>query len=361
VTRSHYTAEFSDRPFDQTYDSISSTLNIKPDRNLTVVLGESYTDNLAGSLLQPIIDEGGTVQYVTFSQSAHSLDLAGAATYIFNREFNIQGNVEHRDQSFSGISVASDSVAGGLNYGRNLLNGTFGVFLGITHYVANLYNQGETGGSVNLNYARRFGAWAANSSFRYSQNAQTTINTYTQSGYGYGLNVSRRLSGWYWTVSANGNQSRIDSVGNSTSFNHGYSTSFSRRRLSFDGSFDMSSGNSIQTGIGLVPTPVPTPVIPNTLLILYGGNSYAAAIGYTPIRGLVFTGDYSRSNYHTQNLTNSSRNSLQQIDAKSDYYYRQLHFLAGYTRLLQGFGASSSIPVNANSFYIGVYRSIRFF
>jgi hypothetical protein len=361
LSRSHYNAEFSGRPYDQTYDNLASTLNIKPERNLTIVLGESYSDNLAGSLLEPIIDSGGVLQYTTFSESSHSLDLAASATYIFTREFNIQGNVEHRAQSYAGIGVASDSVAGGFNYGHNLYGGSFGAYLGVTHYSANLYNQGETGGSSNFSYARRFGAWAANSSFRYSRNAQTALNVYTQSGYGYGVNISRRLNGWYWTLNANGNESRIDSISNSSSFNHGYSTSFSRRRISFNGSFDLSSGNSIQTGIGLVPVPVPTPVIPSTLLILYGGNSYSGAVGYTPFRGLVLTCDYARSNYHTQNLSDFSRNSLQQFDAKSDWYYRQLHFLGGYSRLLQGFGSSASVPVNVNSFYIGVYRSIRFF
>jgi hypothetical protein len=205
------------------------------------------------------------------------------------------------------------------------------------------------------------GLWSGNASVRYSRNAQTALANYTQSGYGYGLNAARKLGGWIWTVTANGSENRIDSVSNSSSFSQGYSSGLSAGKLSFNGSYSRSSGNSIQSGTGLIPAPLPGPVIAPTLLILYGGSAYAGAVGFTPIHGLVLTGDFSHARYHTQNQSDLSNNLLEQADAKADWYFRQLHFMAGYSRLMQGFGSIAGTPVRLNSFYVGVFRSMHFF
>jgi hypothetical protein len=205
------------------------------------------------------------------------------------------------------------------------------------------------------------GVWSGSASFRYSRNAQTALVTYTQSGYGYGLNIGRKLGSCIWTVTANGSENRIDSVSNSSSFNQGYSSALSAGKISFNGNYSRSNGNSIQSGAGLIPSPIPIPIVPPTLLILYGGSSYGGAVGYTPLRGLVLTADYSHARYRTHNEFDLSENLLQQVDAKADWYFRQLHFMAGYSRLLQGFGTQNGIPARVNSFYAGVFRSMHFF
>ena len=361
ASRSHYTLDFSGAPTNQTFDSLAATLNIRPQAKLRTVVGFSYTDNLAASLFQPVPEEGGTPQYISLSESSHALDLGVSATYLITTAFNAQASYDHRAQTFEGIAATTDAYSVGVDYSRTLLGGSLGAYAGVTHFAGNLSNQGATGGSGNLSYTRRFGAWAANGSFRYARNAQTAINTLTQSGYGYAVNASSRVKSWYLTLNANGNENRIDAVANSSSFSHAYSSSLSNRTLSFNGSFNRSTGNSIQSGAGLIATPVPTPVVPQTLLVLFGGSSYAGAVGYAPVRGLTITCDYSRASYRTQNLSQVSRNSLSQFDAKSEWYYRQIHFTGGYTRLLQGFGAFSSTSFRVNSFYAGIYRSIRFF
>jgi hypothetical protein len=52
-------------------------------------------------------------------------------------------------------------------------------------------------------------------------------------------------------------------------------------------------------------------------------------------------------------------NMVEEYDFKGDYYFRKLHFLAGYTRLDQGVGLA--VPYKFNLFYVGVMRTIRFF
>jgi hypothetical protein len=79
------------------------------------------------------------------------------------------------------------------------------------------------------------------------------------------------------------------------------------------------------------------------------------------MRGLILTADYSQAHYHTQNDSAFSNNRLQQADAKAEWYFRHLHFQAGYSRLLQGFGSEVGPPVDLNTFYVGVFRSMHFF
>jgi hypothetical protein len=71
--------------------------------------------------------------------------------------------------------------------------------------------------------------------------------------------------------------------------------------------------------------------------------------------------DYSHARYNTHNQLDISENLLEQMDAKAEWYFRQLHFTAGYSHLLQGFGAANGIPAHVNSFYAGVFRSVHVF
>jgi hypothetical protein len=360
LSRNHFTVDFSGAPVQQTYDNAAASLNISPAKGLTVAIGGAYTDNLAGSLLQPAVGDGGVI-LPTFGASSHSVDLSAAATYTPFHDLSFQGTIDHRAQAFAGLSVTSDDYTGGVSYGHSLWGGTASMYASVIRYTANVYSEAATGGTGNLSYTRRVGAWSGNASIRYSRNAQTALATYTQSGYGYGLNAGRRLGSWIWTVSANGSDNRIDSVSNSSSFAQGYSTGLSAGKLSFNGNYSRSSGNSIQSITGLIPAPIPSPVIPPTLLILYGGESYGGAFGYTPIRGLILTADYAQSHYHTRNDAAFSNNRLQQADAKAEWYFRHLHFQAGYSRLLQGFGEIQDTPVRLNTYYVGIFRSMHFF
>jgi hypothetical protein len=358
LSRNHFTVDFSGAPIQQTYDNLAASLSVTPAKGLMVVVGGVYTDNLAGYLFVPT--DGGVI-LPPVNTNSHSVDLSATATYTPIHDLSFQGTVDHRAQSYFGLNVTSNDFTAGVSYGHALWGGTASAYGSVTRYSANVNSEAATGGSGNLAYSRRMGAWTTNATVRYARNAQTALVTYTQSGYGYGLNVSRRLGTWIWTLSGNGSENHIDSVGNSDSFAQGYSTGLSAGKLSFNGGYSRSSGNSIQSIIGLVPSPVPSPVIPPTLLILYGGESYSGAVGYTPIRGLILSADFSHSHYHTRNDTSFSNNQLQQVDAKAEWYLRKLHFQAGYSRLLQGFGTELGEPVNLNTFYVGVFRSMHFF
>jgi len=360
LSRSHFTVDFSGTPVAQTYDNAAASFSATPAKGLVVAVGGAYTDNLAGQIFQPIVGGGGAVPPPIESVS-HSVDLSATTSYTPVHDLSIQGTVDHRAQSYAGLGVSSNDYTAGVSYGHSLLGGTFSSYASVTRYTSNVYNEAASGGSGNVNYSRRVGAWSGSVMARYSRNAQTALAAYTQSGYGYGLTATRKLGTWIWTLGANGSENRIDAVSNSSSFSQGYSSGLSAGKLSFNGNYTRSNGNSIQGVAGLIPAPVPSPVVPPTLLILYGGKAYGAAAGYTPIRGLVLTADYSHARYHTVQASSFSNNLLQQADAKAEWYFRQLHFTAGYSRLLQGFGSELGTPVRVNSFYVGVFRTMHFF
>jgi hypothetical protein len=360
LSRNHFTVDYSGLPAKQTYDNVAASLSSTIAPGLMVVGGVAYTDNLAGSLLQPVLTEGGGVEQIIVGQDSHSLDLSTTVTYTPKRDISFQGTVDHRNQSYAGFAVSSNAYSAGVSYSHALLGGTFSTYGSLSRYTANVYQEATTGGTGSLSYSRRMGGWTSNASFRYARNAQTALATYTQSGYGYGLNVGHKLGSWIWTLTATGSDNRIDSVSLSRSFNQGYSSTLSAGKFSINGNYGRSTGNSLQSGTGLIPNPIPGPV-PPTLLIFYGGSSYGGAIGYTPIRGLILTADYSHARYNTQNTLGLSDNLMEQINSKAEWYFRELHFTAGYSHLLQGFGAANGVPARVDSFYAGVFRSIHVF
>ena len=85
-------------PSKQTYDNAAASLTVNPAKGLMVVVGGAYTDNLAGSLLQPTVGEGGVI-LPPVSASSHSIDLSAATTYTPFHDLSFQGTVDHRAQA----------------------------------------------------------------------------------------------------------------------------------------------------------------------------------------------------------------------------------------------------------------------
>jgi hypothetical protein len=110
----------------------------------------------------------------------------------------------------------------------------------------------------------------------------------------------------------------------------------------------------------LVITPLP-PVVPSGLLILYGGSSYSAGASVHPTGRLNISGSYTHTTYRTEVDSAISENRVKQGNFVADYYYRQMHFVAGYNYLYQGIGAGGSTPANYQSLFLGVTRHFTFF
>jgi len=117
----------------------------------------------------------------------------------------------------------------------------------------------------------------------------------------------------------------------------------------------------LQIGNGLTPTPVPGPILLPNLLVLYGGSSYSVGGGFHPNRRLTITGDFASARYRTNNVTSISDNLLRRYDLKTEYRFRQMMLLGGYSHVTQGVGASFSTPAVFDYFYVGVSRHFDLF
>jgi hypothetical protein len=186
--------------------------------------------------------------------------------------------------------------------------------------------------------------------------------TLTNSYYNYSLSVRRRFTRrLVWSAGAgfsnSGLTDRPDTGNSSQSFSTGISYG---RWLGANGSYSRSNGHGLITSSGISAVPLP-PILPDNLLVLYGGQSYGFSVSTMPIRHLTVSAGYSQGRSDTTNTGLSSFNSINQWNTLFDYQFRKMHFVGGYARLEQTFSTSSTLPAQVSSFYVGVNRWFNFF
>jgi hypothetical protein len=206
------------------------------------------------------------------------------------------------------------------------------------------------------------GHWKASANFNYSQNVETLLITYMNSTYGYSANLARR---WKLVVCTTGVSVAKSGLtiqqGTAYSSESVYSGISFGKWISINGNYSKSSGNSILTASGLVPTPVPTPVLPASSEILYGGTSYSASVSSSPIKRFTLAVSYAKARSNTSDVLNSSTNTSEMFNSLVQYQFRKIGIVGGFSRMTQGFSGSGSAPQTVSSFYIGVNRWFNFF
>lgn len=345
----------------ETSDIVNGGLALRPTEKLTTQFSGDYDDNLAGSIFQSV-SSTGAISPVSLTESpSHSWGLLGQAQYSLFSGLYVAGTVSYRQQLFLGQSYDSTAYSGSVNYGHNLLGGQFTASTIVTH---NSY--GTMGGSMlgiltTAIYIRKIGAWGLSGSVSYSRNAQTILIAYTTSGYSYSGSVNRRIKRLIWTGSASGARSMFTEVQGTTTFTQGYSTGLSGRWLGASAGYSKSSGSGLVTATGISTLP---PGVPPTLVsaILYGGTTYSASLGSTPIRRLTVNGSYVESRNNTMGGGSlSSNNKTDEAFAYLSYQFRKMYVNAGYNRLVQGFSASGLAPTMVSTYYVGVSRWFKAF
>jgi hypothetical protein len=344
----------------QTSDLLTGGVAVRPTAKLNAQVSIDYNDNLAGTILQEVNSTGALTPVSIASTPSHSWGLVGSAQYSLLPGLYAAGTISYRQQLFLGETFDSTAYGVSVNYGHNLWGGQLTAAVTITH---NTYanNNGSTLGLLtDVIYVRRFGAWGVNGSIGYSQNVQSILIAYTTSGYSYSLSANRRIGRLMWTGGANGSKSVLTQTQGPNYYTQGYSTGLSGRWLGAGLGYSKSSGNGLITATGIIVTP---PGVPPPLLttVLYGGTSYSASIGSTPMRGLTINGTYVNSRSNTENGVLSSSNKTEQAYAYLTYRFRKVYFNAGYSRLLQGFSATGLTPTTVSTYYFGVSRWFKVF
>ncbi len=349
--------------YNTSIDTLNGTLSFAPLRHLTVGGNTYYTDNLEGTLYNSLLTSGVIVPQTEGAQSSHSLTLTGSANYDMPAQhLHFSTFAERQQQTFLGTSFADESYNGTADYSNGLLGGSFNGVLGLTWTSVDTTHQSMLGVNSLISYTHAIHRWNVSGSVGYSQDTQTVLIAYTTSGYNYNGSVGRRIGRRsYWGAYASGARSLLTGEPGSANSSQNYSTTFSLSRFNINGSYSLSSGNALLTPMGLVPTPVPLPVINPAAVVLYNGRSYSVGLGSTPVRGLVLSASYAKALSGTNSNSEVSNNNNENIYFLMTYHFRKLNFQGGYSRLVQGFSVSGTPPTMVGSFYVGVSRWFNFF
>jgi hypothetical protein len=345
----------------QTTDVVTGGIALKPSAKLSGEIGADYDDNLAGTVFQAANAAGAILPITLPQEKSHSWGVYGQTQYTVFDGLNLTGNITHRQQLFLGTAFNSTAYSGGVNYGHDVLGGRFS-----TSTIVTQNELGNSGGSMlgilsNAIYIRRIRKWNVSASAGYSRNVQTILIAYTTSGYSFTTSASRRIRNLVWNGTASGSKSIVNQYQGANSVSQNYSTGLSHRWLGVSAGYSKSSGLGLFTAQGIAPLPtgVPPTLLPST--VLYGGRTYSAGVGSSPVRGFTFTGSFADARSNTQNGLLSSNNHTQEASAYLQYKFRKVFFTAGYSRLLQGFSASTLPPALVSTYYVGLSRWFNFF
>lgn len=349
--------------FNSTIDTVSSAVNFAPRAHLNVGANTYYTDNLEGTLYNSLLSSGVIGPETVGQQGSHDLSLTAYANYELPAEhLNLHAFAERQQQNFLGVSFASDSYNGTATYSNTLWGGAFNGVLGLTRTSINTTQDSLLGVNASLNYNHQVGRWSVAGGFGYSQDSQTVLIAYTTSGYTYTGSIGRRLfRRSYWGFYASGARSVLSNEPGSANLSHSYTTSLSLSKFTINGTYTDSSGNALLTSTGLVTTPIPLPAVNPAAIVLFNGKSYTGGLGIHPVRGLTFSGTFSRALSGTQSTATTSNNNNEILNTMLTYNFRKLSFISGYSRLLQQFSVAQGPAALVGSFYIGVTRSFNFF
>jgi len=360
--RSDFHSEFSQSNYAGTVDTVSSNVMVHPVTTLTLAANTSYTDNLVGTLVQNITTAGGVIQQTTPGQSSNAFDVNGLVSYNVTQHVLLTGTVERRQQSFFGNTFGSNGITGSASYWNRIWGGSLSAVVGVTRTSVDSSRQGAVGLLGVLTYSRKVGLWDLAGSGNYYQNTQTILVGYTTSGFGYNANLGRKFGrSLHWNASASGSRSLLNQAAGYGNHSESYSTGFGAKWLGVNANYAKSDGSALFGGTGLVPNPLPNPILLPAELVFYGGHSYGGGVGVNPFKRFTASASYSRAFSDTMNGTMGSHNNTESIVVRLQYQYRQMWFTAGYSKFVQGFSASGIPPANINSYYFGVQRWFNFF
>jgi hypothetical protein len=363
LSRSQWNDDYEGTTSNGTIDFINTNAMVHPSPKVTFSASANYSDNLAGQLIESVINAGGAGAALPItSQTSNSLDLLGLMSYVPAPNFQTSVFVEHRIQLFLGEKYGEYSLGGSAGYSHRLYDGSLNATMTISENIDQQTGQDSLGLSTTENYSGNMLGWHVTGMFGYAQNVQTLLVTYMNSSFNYSGNIRRHWGLFNLSMGAGASRTALTQQAGDASSNQSYYASMGYGKfVTANGSYSKASGQALATGAGLVPIPIPSPILPASLVSLYGGDSYSFALSSSPIRNLILSASYSKSLSNTSNSGATSSNETDQYNALVQYRVRKLNFDSGYARLGQGFSGSGTGPEVVSSFYIGVMRWFNLF
>lgn len=362
INRSSWNSDFLGTSSTGTIDTVIANAGVHPTDKISFTATANYSDNLAGQIIQSVIAAGGSAAGLNSSQSSDSLDLMTVGTYTPVPNLQTSAFFERRTQSFLGQTYGVRSYGGSATFTHVLLNGTFNSSASVTANSSEQNGQDTIGLSASENYSNVLYGWHVNESFSYAQNVQTLLVTYMNSFYNYSGNLRRNWGLFSLSAGAGGSRTALTDQPGTSSSGESYNASLAYGTfLTATGNYSKSDGQALATGAGLVGVPVPTPVLPSSLVSLFGGKSYSFGLSSTPAKRLIVAATYAKSTSNTMSNGISSANDNIQYNALMQYQVRKLNFISGYSRLQQGFSSTGTQPEIVSSYYMGLSRWFNLF
>ena len=362
VNRSEWNSEYLGSNSSGAIDLVNALAAIHPSSKMSVSVSADYSDNLTGQLIQSVVAAGGVVSGLNSNESSDSFDLMSVASYSPGANLQTAAFFERRTQDFLGETYGVNSYGASATYAHTLLNGTFNSTLTMTANSSDNSGQDTLGISTSENYSTVVRGWHVAESLSYAQNVQTLLVTYMNSFYNYSANVRRGWGLFNLSAGVGGSRTALTQQAGTANSSQSYNASMGYGAwLNATGSYSKSDGQAIATGAGLVPVPVPAPIIPSNLVSLFGGDSYSFGLSSTPVKKLVIAASYAKSLSNTSSNSISSENQNTELNTLIQYQFRKLNFISGYARLEQGFSGAGSPPEIISNYYAGASRWFNFF
>jgi hypothetical protein len=361
--RSSFNTGFEGTNSSGTIDLLTAQANVHPFETVTFSASGTYSDNLSGQLVQQILTAGGVVPGVNLSQTSNSLDLLGVATYSPSTAIQTSFTTERRTQSYFGQNYGVTSYGVNAVYSHQWRRlGSFNSAMSAIDNSDDQTGDNTLGFSLTENYSGEFKDWKLNANVSYAQNVQTLLITYMNSFYNYAANAHRRWGRLAVSAGASAGRTALTDQAGTENDSQSYNATMGYTRwITATGTYARAHGQALATGAGLIPVPIPSPVLPSSLLELYGGNSYGGGLSSSPINKLVISASYAKSLSNTEGGGITSQNENEQYNSLLQYQVRKLTFTSGYARLEQGFSQAGIPPQIIVSYYAGISRWFKFF
>jgi len=362
ISRSDWSSSYLGSTTNGTIDLFNAVATTHPTQKLSFTANVNYSDNLSGQLLQSIVAAGGVVAGLNSNQTSNSLDVMGVASYSPATSLTTSAFVERRAQTFLGQSYGVNSYGGDITYSRELMAGTLNSSFSAIENTSDQTGEDTLGFSTTESYSNVVMGWHLNGTFGYAQNVQTLLVTYMNSYFNYSGNARRSWGKLNVSAGAGAARTGLTQQPGTTNTSQTYNASLGYETwFNANGSYSQASGQALTTGAGLVSIPIPSPVLPSSLISLYGGKSYSFGLSSTPVKKLILAAAYARatSNLSSDGVATSNQNN--EFNTLLQYQARKLYFTSGYARLEQGFSNAGAAPAIVSSYYAGVSRWFNFF
>ena len=336
----------------------AGTASFLPWSRLTTTFGVQYDTNLSGLVEQQLINSGSVLPQVNLGYNSDSLSLYTFDTLHIAKNLDGTFSFNRLQQNVYGQSVAVNHFSGVVNYRFDKpFWGAFTVYGGVNDQSTDEGHQG-TGLVAGVNFNRRVEGFDLNAGFSYSQDVQTILATEVTSEYTYIANAQRKLTRHLtWNSHFSGYQTGLTQITGSSSHSEAAGTTLLYKGWGGSFNYAQSAGTALLTANGLVAAPLPiTPVLNGNQYLLVNGTSYSFTATAQPVRLWTINATFSKAQNATLTPSVYSDNSTKVVTFYTQYQMRKISLVGGYTNLIQGVGATTMLPVNFSSFYVGIQR-----